>query len=92
MKRFIKGFLATVALITFSGPYSAEAQTTYTIGGSASGLLSGKSVTLLNNGSDPLVISSNGSFVFSNSQSAGPYAVTVVNFKVELSKNFSGKY
>ena len=39
MKRFIKGFLATVALISFSGLYSAEAQTTYTIGGSASGLL-----------------------------------------------------
>ena len=77
MKRFIKGFLATVVLISFSGLYSAEAQTTYTIGGSASGLLSGKSVTLLNNGSDPLVISSNGSFVFSNSQATGPYAVTV---------------
>ena len=77
MKRFIKGFLATVVLISFSGLYSAEAQTTYTIGGSVSGLLSGKSVTLLNNGSDPLVISSNGSFVFSNSQAAGPYAVTV---------------
>ena len=77
MKRFIKGFLATVALISFSGLYSAEAQTTYTIGGSVSGLLSGKSVTLLNNGSDPLLVSSNGSFVFSNSQAAGPYAVTV---------------
>src|ERR1035437_6265188 len=37
---------------------------TYTIGGSISGLGSGQSVTLLNNGADALTVSANGTFNF----------------------------
>ena len=48
------------------------------IGGSVSGLGSGLSVTLLNNGSDALTIRRNGSFTFADTVAAnGTYAVTV---------------
>ena len=48
------------------------------IGGTVSGLGSGLSVTLLNNGSDPLTVSENGSFFFADMLEANAsYAVTV---------------
>ena len=48
------------------------------VGGTLSGLGSGLSVTLLNNGSDPLTLSSNGSFAFVDALEANAaYAVTV---------------
>lgn len=48
------------------------------VGGTLSGLGSGLSVTLLNNGSDPLTLSSNGSFTFADALLANAsYAVTV---------------
>jgi hypothetical protein len=48
------------------------------IGGSVSGLGSGLSVTLLNNDSDALTVSRNGSFTFADTVAAnGAYAVTV---------------
>ncbi len=48
------------------------------IGGTVSGLGSGLSVTLLNNGSDALTVSRNGSFTFADTVAAnGSYAVTV---------------
>lgn len=48
------------------------------IGGTVSGLGSGLSVTLLNNGSNALTVSRNGSFTFADTVAAnGAYAVTV---------------
>ncbi len=51
---------------------------TYSVGGTISGLASGQSVVLQNNGGDNLTISSNGSFTFPTQLAGGaPYAVTV---------------
>jgi len=50
----------------------------YTVGGTVSGLATGASVTLVNNGTDTLTVSSNTTFVFATSISQnGSYAVTV---------------
>ena len=49
-----------------------------TIGGTVSGLSGGTSVVLLNNGSDPITVSANGSFTFDKTISAqNTYDVTV---------------
>ena len=51
---------------------------TYTIGGSVSGLGAGKSVGLLNNGGDALTVGTNGSFTFATAVTSGSsYAVTI---------------
>src|SRR5215472_6450798 len=51
---------------------------TFTIGGTVSGLASGTSVILSNNGTDSLTVSANGSFTFGTKiASGGAYAVTV---------------
>ncbi|HNR82471.1 MAG TPA: hypothetical protein PKJ73_03130 [Ottowia sp.] len=51
---------------------------TYTIGGSVSGLVTGKTVGLLNNGGDALTVNANGSFTFATALTSGSaYAVTV---------------
>jgi len=48
------------------------------VGGTVSGLGSGRSVTLLNNGNDALTLGSNGSFTFADTLAANTgYAVTV---------------
>ena len=53
------------------------AATTYTIGGTVSGL-GGIPVTLLNNGGDALIVNANGSFQFATSLASGAsYAITV---------------
>jgi hypothetical protein len=50
----------------------------YTIGGTVSGLNSGTSVTVLDNGSDSLKVTANGAFTFAKSVASGsPYKVTV---------------
>ena len=50
----------------------------YTIGGTITGLASGQSVTLLNNGANSLIASNNGNFIFSNSiVSGGSYSVAI---------------
>jgi hypothetical protein len=52
--------------------------TTYTIGGTASGLLSGRSVTLLDNGGSSLKVAKNGAFTFKTALASGAtYKVTV---------------
>lgn len=52
--------------------------TGYTVGGTVSGLATGKSVTLRNNGADPLTVSANGAFTFPTSlANNAAYAVTV---------------
>lgn len=56
----------------------ACATTTFTVGGSLTGLDNGEQVTLLNNGADPLVVSADGSFTFTTPVAYnGGYAVTV---------------
>jgi len=51
---------------------------TYTIGGTVSGLLTGRSVTLLDNGSNALTVTANGKFTFTTALISGTaYAVTV---------------
>lgn len=50
----------------------------FTIGGTVSGLTTGKSVTLLDNGSDSLTVTANGAFTFATSVASGSaYKVTV---------------
>jgi uncharacterized repeat protein (TIGR03803 family) len=50
----------------------------FTIGGSVTGLASGTSLVLVNNGADSLSVSTNGAFAFSRSlQSGSTYAITV---------------
>src|SRR5579883_1525558 len=50
----------------------------YTVGGTVAGLAPGGQLTLLNDGTDALVVSSSGAFTFANTVSpASPYAVTV---------------
>jgi hypothetical protein len=52
--------------------------TTYTIGGTASGLLTGRSVTLLDNGGSTLKVAKNGAFTFKTALASGAtYKVTV---------------
>ncbi|MDH4262852.1 MAG: hypothetical protein OEV78_07410 [Spirochaetia bacterium] len=63
---------------TISGSTSGGGSTTYTIGGSVSGLSTGNSVTLQNNLADDLIVSSNGSFTFSTRVAANSaYSVSV---------------
>ena len=62
--------VATVAIVC--------SDTTYTIGGTISGLGAGKQVTFFNNGANPLTALANGSFVFPTRVAfSGNYAVTV---------------
>lgn len=57
---------------------TCTAKPTYSIGGNVSGLTSGQSVTLLDNGTDSLPIAANGGFVFKKRLPAGAaYNVTV---------------
>ncbi|CAJ0784185.1 beta strand repeat-containing protein [Ralstonia chuxiongensis] len=51
---------------------------TYTVGGTVTGLASGQQVTLVNNNTDPITLSANGSFTFASAVAAnGGYAVSV---------------
>ncbi|HDR9100769.1 TPA: hypothetical protein QDB15_004124 [Burkholderia vietnamiensis] len=60
-----------------SPPPSSSAH--FSVGGTVTGLISG-ALTLLNNGTDALAVSSNGSFVFATPLASGSsYAVTVAN-------------
>jgi uncharacterized repeat protein (TIGR03803 family) len=57
---------------------SAVAPSKFTIGGSVTGLPSGSSLTLLDNGGDALTVTGNGSFTFPTSLASGAaYAVTI---------------
>lgn len=60
------------------GPVAPTAPATYSIAGTVTGLLDYGSLTLLNNGADPIVQATDGSFSFSVSVAAGgAYAVSV---------------
>ncbi len=57
---------------------TCKAAATFTIGGNVSGLNTGTSVTLLDNGSDSLKVAANGAFTFATPVASGsPYSVTV---------------
>ncbi len=57
---------------------ACASSTTYTIGGTVSGLNSGTSVKLLDNGTDALTVTANGSFTFATALTSGKtYSVTV---------------
>ncbi len=60
-----------------SGAGGSGATPTYSIGGTLSGLASGQSVVLQDNGGNNLTVSANGAFTFT-SQVSGAYAVTVL--------------
>jgi hypothetical protein len=85
--RLIKWTVSIVAAMALVACSKAEkaaiaaigGTTSYTIGGSVSGLGSGLSVVLQDNGGDNLTVSANGSFTFATKvASSGAYAVTVL--------------
>ena len=51
--------------------------TTYTVGGTLSGLGTGQSVVLVNNGTSALTVAADGNFTFTTPLAPGAYAVTV---------------
>jgi hypothetical protein len=68
----------TVAASNITNVAVACVPKTYTIGGTVSGLLSGRSVTVLDNGGNALTATANGKFTFTTSLTSGAtYAVTV---------------
>ena len=74
----VSGSIGTAdAIVTSVGVTCTTTATTYTIGGSVSGL-SGSGLALLDNGGDNLSIAANGSFIFGTPIAAGStYNVTV---------------
>jgi phosphatidylethanolamine-binding protein (PEBP) family uncharacterized protein len=90
MKRLIRNLLVGVVGTALLGIYTAGAQATYTIGGNVGGLASGKSVTLLNNGTSPFTVSVNGGFTFPVAVASGPYSVTVAIQPVGQTCSVSG--
>jgi uncharacterized repeat protein (TIGR03803 family) len=79
------GVLSWLATLTGCGggsssdsPSPPPPVTTFTVGGTVSGLQPAQSVTLQNNGGNPLIVAGNGAFAFSVRQDAGSaYDVTV---------------
>lgn len=80
----VRPLLLTALSITLSAcggggsSSSGSTPTTYTVGGTLTGLASGASVSLLDNGGDALAVSASGSFTFKTALASGAaYAVTV---------------
>ena len=72
-----KVFTAVLCFVAFASASYAHAAT-FTIGGTVSGLTSGSSVTLLDNGGDALKVTANGKFTFATALAGGAtYNVTV---------------
>ncbi len=79
-------FILTALVLSACGGGSSSttstpaAATTYTIGGTVSGLASGTSFTIQNNGTDSQLISSNGAYTFATALANGTsYVVSVSN-------------
>jgi hypothetical protein len=73
-----KVFATVFACLVVLGSTTAAHASTFTIGGTASGLISGRSVTLLDNGANALTVTANGTFTFSTGLASGAaYKVTV---------------
>src|SRR5215469_2845342 len=74
-KKVFTAMLACLGAVV-SATYAQAA--TFTIGGTVSGLTTGKSVTLLDNGTDSLAVTANGEFTFKKALATGAaYKVTV---------------
>jgi hypothetical protein len=72
------GTVAAANIINVAVSCTPIATTTYTIGGGVTGLNSGTSVTLLDNTTDSVKVSSNTTFAFPTALASGkPYSVTV---------------
>jgi hypothetical protein len=73
-----KVFTAVFAFLAVLAPATYAHAATFTIGGTVSGLTTGKSVTLLDNGGDALTVTANGTFTFATALATGKaYKVTV---------------
>lgn len=73
MSRTIKQLSALVASALLAA--CGGSSNSYTVGGSLAGLAAGNIITLFNHGGDPLIRTSNGTFVFTNTVEAA-YSVT----------------
>ena len=75
----VAGVLTTALLLSgCGGGGSSPGPTSYSVGGSVSGLQSGASVVLQNNGGNATTVSANGAFDFSSAVASGSgYSVTV---------------
>jgi hypothetical protein len=81
-RRLTRGLLFTTALTLVAcgggGGGGTTTTTTYTIGGTVSGLPSGASAVLQDNGGDNMTVTANGAFTFATALDGGAaYAVTV---------------
>jgi hypothetical protein len=73
-----KVFAAVSACLVFLASATFAQAATFTIGGTVSGLNTGTSVTLLDNGTDALKVTANGKFTFKTALATGAkYSVTV---------------
>ncbi len=73
-----KVFTAVFACLVVIASGAQAHAASFTIGGTVSGLATGKSVTLLDNGADALTVTANGTFTFKTALATGAtYAVTV---------------
>jgi hypothetical protein len=74
----VTGGSGTVGTANVTNVKVACKAATFTIGGTVSGLITGRSATLLNNGTNALKISTNGAFTFTKGLASGAaYKVTV---------------
>jgi len=79
-RNLLSAVTATTNLSTYATTIDATAESlsSFLIGGTLSGLASGASVTLLNNGGDALTLTANGTYDFSTALlNAAPFNVTV---------------
>lgn len=76
---FLAGmFLLSLAVILTGCGGGGDSSTTYTVGGNVTGLASGESLVLQNNGGDDLMVTANGAFTFVTALADGAaYDVTV---------------
>src|SRR5271165_2349260 len=73
-----KTFAAALTCLVLLASATYAQAATFTIGGTVSGLNSGTSVTLLDNGGDSLTVTANGTFTFKTALATGTaYKVTV---------------
>ena len=73
------GTVGNAAVANVAVSCQTNAPSTFTIGGSLTGLGSGSNVVLQNRGGSNLTLNTNGSFTFANAATTGtPYAVTVL--------------
>src|SRR5208282_6809861 len=71
-------FTAVFACLVVLASATQARAASFTIGGTVSGLTTGKSVTLLDNGADSLTVTANGKFTFKTALATGAaYKVTV---------------